>query len=454
MAERPGEAVTDGRVGAEQAIPSDERRWVPLLLVFTVLIATSVFGARPLITYVALDLGAGVAEIGLIASSFAILAILGAVPLGRLIDRVGERPIMVAGGLICAVTNLSLVAMESLAMLAVASAFLGVGQMFAVVGSHTLLANRGPSEKQAMRIGWYTSAASLGHALGPLAVGFIIGGALTREATVAALLGAAVAAFIATMVVLGIASRPRPVHKHGEAGFKRSTIAETLRRPGMVPALTAGVIALTAVDLLVAYLPAYGEERGISPQIVGVLLAILAFSQMVSRLFLGRLLARFSHAAVVIGSVLIAGLVLPLLIPSFAVPVLVVVMAVSGLALGLAQPMTLVWVAIATPAENRGMAMGVRMSGNRLGQLLVPVAVGVTAGQYGVSAIFATTAGMLIAAAGFVFRERRVLDAPSARAALAPPSAGRSGASGAPASVGAVAGAGAPTALVEPDADP
>ena len=51
---------------------------------------------------------------------------------------------MVAGGLICAVTNLSLVAMESLAMLAVASAFLGVGQMFAVVGSHPLLANRGP----------------------------------------------------------------------------------------------------------------------------------------------------------------------------------------------------------------------------------------------------------------------------------------------------------------------
>ena len=56
MAERPGDPVTDGRVGAEEAIPSDERRWVPLLLVFTVLIATSVFGARPLITYVALDL--------------------------------------------------------------------------------------------------------------------------------------------------------------------------------------------------------------------------------------------------------------------------------------------------------------------------------------------------------------------------------------------------------------
>jgi MFS family permease len=400
----------------------DERRWVPILLVFTVLIATSVFGARPLITYVALDLGAGPAEIGLIASSFAVLAIVGAIPLGRLIDRVGERPIMLAGGLICAVTNLAVIAMDSLLFLAVATAFLGVGQMFAVVGSHTLLANRGPASKQAMRIGWYTSAASLGHAIGPLTVGFIIGESLTRESTVVALLGAAGAALIATVVVIGIARRPRPLHARGETAIKRSSVRSTLRRPGMIPALTAGIIALIAVDLLVAYLPAYGEERGISPQTIGILLGTIALAQMVSRLFLGRLLARFSHATVVIGSVLIAGFVIPLLIPAFGVPVLLAVMTVAGLALGLAQPMTLVWVAIATPPENRGMAMGVRMSGNRLGQLLVPVAVGATAGQFGVSAIFATIAGMLVAAAGYVFTERDTLVAATASAAARGPS--------------------------------
>jgi len=79
--------------------------------------------------------------------------------------------------------------------------------------------------------------------------------------------------------------------------------------------------------------------------------------------------------------------------------------------------MTLLWVAIATPPERRGLAMGVRMSGNRLGQLVVPVAVGVTAGQFGVSAIFATVAGMLLGAAGYVFAERSTLaDAPGASA--------------------------------------
>lgn len=396
------------RDGMDLDVRADDR-WVPLMLVFTTLIASSVFGVRPMISYLALSLGAGAAEIGLIASSFAVLAIVGAIPLGRLIDRIGERPIMVVGGVICALTPLVMLALDSILLLAVATAFLGVGQMFAVVGAHTMLANRGPAGKQASRIGLYTSSASLGHALGPLFVGLIIGASLTRESSVIALVAAAAAAGLASIFAVVIPNGPRPHHERRPGGVPRTSALGTLRLPGMIPALTAGVIALTAVDLLVAYLPAYGEERAITPQAIGFMLAILAFAQMVSRLFLGRLLARFSHATVVIGSVLIAGVVIPLLVLPLDWPALIAVMAVTGLGLGLAQPMTLVWVAIATPPENRGLAMGVRMSGNRLGQLIVPVAVGASAGQLGVSAIFVTVAAMLVGAAGYVLRERHTL---------------------------------------------
>lgn len=390
----------------------EDGRWVPLLLVFTTLIAASVFGARPMVSYIALSLGAGPAEIGLIASSFAVLAIAGAIPLGRLIDRVGEQPIMVAGGIICALTCLALPLLDSILLLAAAQALLGVGQMCAVVGSHTLLANRGAESKRAGRIGLYTSAASLGHALGPGFAGAIIGRELTREASLIALLGASGMALIATVVVLGIRNEARAAAARRHADAPRGSVLTTLRARGMIPALLAGIIALTAVDLLVAYLPAYGEERRIAPSTIGFGLAVLALAQMVSRLGLGRLLDRFSHAAIVIASVAIAGAVIPLLILPLGEPALIGIMAIAGLGLGLAQPLTLVWVAIATPAANRGLAMGVRMSGNRLGQLIVPVGVGATAGQFGVSAIFLTVAAMLAGAAAYVFRERQAL-APS-----------------------------------------
>jgi MFS family permease len=216
-------------------------------------------------------------------------------------------------------------------------------------------------------------------------------------------------AAIAAVSVLLMRSTASRRAAHAAAGLPRSSVTGTLRLPGMVPALTAGIISLTAVDLLVAYLPAYGEERDITPQTIGFMLATLALAQMVSRLALGRLLDRYGHASVLVGSIVLAGAVIPLLIAPLDEPALLVIMAIAGLGLGLAQPLTLVWVALATPPQSRGLALGVRMGGNRLGQLLVPVLVGATAGQLGVGAIFATVAAMLAASAGYVIRERRAL---------------------------------------------
>jgi MFS family permease len=302
---------------------------------------------------------------------------------------------------------------RSLPGLAVGHALLGLGQMMAVVGAHTMLAHRGPMSRRAFRIGLYTSAASLGHAAGPAWVGITIGERVTPEGSAIALLGGSVAAAVAAIAIALV--KPERAAS-GEAGTpaepgerRRASIGETLRLPGMVPALTAGIVALTAVDLLVAYLPAYGEERSITPQMIGFALAVLALAQMVSRLVLDRLLNRYGHALTLVASVLLAGLVIPALLAPIGEPALLVIMTIAGLGLGLAQPLTLVWVAIATPPGSRGLAMGVRMGGNRLGQLLIPVAVGATAGQLGVGAIFVTTAALLAGAAGYVVRERRML---------------------------------------------
>ena len=404
VSERRDEPEPAATLGGD-APDEREDRWLPLLLVFTTLIATAVFGARPLISYLALDLGASTVELGVIASSFAVLAILGAIPLGRAIDRLGSRPVMITGAVICLVTSLALPLVTSLPFLALGHAALGIGQMMAVVGAHTMLAARGPAGKRAFRIGLYTSAASLGHALGPAGVGIVVGDAVTESSATIALVGGAIASAVAAGAALLMSDAPRHVGHHG-GPVEPASILSTLRVPGMIPALTAGIVALTAVDLLVAYLPAYGEERAITPQVVGFMLATLALAQMVSRLALGWLIARFGHAMVLVSSILLAGVVIPALLATLPEPLLIGIMAIAGLGLGLAQPMTLVWVALATPPQSRGLAMGVRMGGNRLGQLLVPVAVGATAGQLGVGAIFLTVAATLGFAAAYVLHHR------------------------------------------------
>ena len=69
---------------------------VPLLAA-ALFITAGVFGIRPLISYKALALGATPFEIGLIASSFAVLGLPGAVPVGRLTDRFGGRLLTIVG---------------------------------------------------------------------------------------------------------------------------------------------------------------------------------------------------------------------------------------------------------------------------------------------------------------------------------------------------------------------
>ena len=75
---------------------------------------------------------------------------------------------------------------------------------------------------------------------------------------------------------------------------------------------------------------------------------------------------------------------------------LVGLMAVAGLGLGLGQPLTMAWVASRAPRHIRGLALGLRLSGNRLGQLLVPALVGMVLHLAGIDAIFWSVATLLL----------------------------------------------------------
>ena len=81
-------------------------------------------------------------------------------------------------------------------------------------------------------------------------------------------------------------------------------------------------------------------------------------------------------------------------------------MACGGTGLGLAQPITISWVAGRAPAGARATALSMRMTANRLGQLLLPSAVGVIAGAAGVSAIFMSLGVLLTGSATFVLNAR------------------------------------------------
>ena len=68
-----------------------------------------------------------------------------------------------------------------------------------------------------------------------------------------------------------------------------------------------------------------------------------------------------------------------------------------GLGLGVGQPLTMSWLAEVGPRRQRGRAMSLRLTGNRLGQVLIPSAVGLVAAGVGAAGVLAATAAALAA---------------------------------------------------------
>src|SRR5690606_38200246 len=117
------------------------------------------------------------------------------------------------------------------------------------------------------------------------------------------------------------------------------------------------------------------QERDLDAAWIGGLLVARALAGMASRLWLSRLTSWFGRRAVmVVGATVGAAALIAMALP---VPgwVLIVCIVVYGFAAGTVQPLTMSWMTLITPANERGLMTSLRMVGNRTGQTLVPLLI-------------------------------------------------------------------------------
>jgi len=390
-----------------------------LQLAVVALATTAVNAIRPMVTYRALGLGAGPFEVGLLAAVFSVAPALLAVAVGRAVDRIGEAW-FIRGALLAMTVGAVLAAIvDSLALLAVSQSITGLGHVTNLIAGQALVGNRGGRERRDHRYGYYSTMGSLGHLAGPLIGTSLVGEfALGPSPVVAAdnpQAPAFAAAAVLTVVAFGLAwllPAPGPQARaarsdSGGVGLVGAARA-VMSRPGMPFAMLVSMVVVSSIDVLIAYLPVYGEVRGLAVSTVGILLAIRAGASMVSRLLMGFLISRLGRSRLLALSMggATAGLLAlpltdsPLLLAGLMVPI--------GLGLGIGQPMTMAWVANRSPRAERGTALGVRLTGNRTALVVVPVVVGAVAGAAGVNVIFWMMAILL--GAGAAVGRRAPLD--------------------------------------------
>jgi MFS family permease len=375
------------------------------------LIVTAVHATRPTLTYRILELGGTTFDIGLIQAANSILPTILAVPIGRVVDRTGERSYLAIAMAVACLSCLIATYAADLLWLGVSQLVLGLGQIGFLVAGQSLVANYGPRDGRDSRFGHYATAHSLGQLAGPALAGLVLSGGLVGSATIAS--GALIpgtftglsffttalltgAAFLAALLV------PRPRRRRDDAGStgrQPGTLAmagQVLRRRGMPAAMIVSIAVAASVDMVIAYLPVYGELVGLPVAFVGLLLTIRGLAALVSRLFIAQLVSLFGRERTLALSMALSGAGL-LVVPFVTVDwILVSLMVAAGLGLGLGQPMTIAWVATRSPRSERATALGVRLTGNRASLLVIPPVLGALAGAAGVTGIFIVLAAALL----------------------------------------------------------
>jgi len=381
-----------GRQKIDQAID-----WGLLAPVLAHVVVTHVvvLVVRVTISYRTIELGLSEVWLGIISASFAILPIFTALRIGRYIDRGHDAHAAWIGSALTLVSAVALWAWPgSTIHLLAFTILLGSGHMFLMAAQQMLCVRSASERGREIAFGHYMVAVSIGQGLGPLLVGWI-GGGVTVPATPPLF----TAGVITAVLCMGVALTVRPAARQIKtADGPTVPLGDLLRRPGMAAVLAASVVTVTASDLLVIYLPLVGAERNIEASHIGLLLTVRSLAALVARVFYARLIQAVGRLPLTLVSTLVGAAAFALM----AVPSLPVMYAASvaiGIGLGIAATLTISGIVLVAPPEARATAMTIRITGNRLGLVLMPLVAGLIAAATGGAGILLLLAGSLTACA-------------------------------------------------------
>ncbi|WP_405136360.1 MFS transporter [Nocardia sp. NBC_01388] len=312
---------------------------------------------------------------------------------GSLADRIGPRPVLLAGLVAFALASAAFVLAGNPALVGIARLGQGAAAAAFSPAAGALVARLTPGTRHGRAFGSYGAWKGLGYTSGPLLGGILItlGGYNLLFAALAVL--ALVVAIWAAVAVPTVAALPR----------RRQTVLDLARRltggSFLRPTLAlAGATAALAVG--VGFLPVAGAHHGLGPLATGAFVSLLAATTALVQPWAGR--ARDAGRIRDEGA-MAAGLVSAAVGMSAAALPGVIGIAVAAVAIGagagLVTPIAFAHLAATTPPERLGQTMGAAEVGRELGDAGGPLLVGAIA-VAGTLALGMTGLAVLLAALG------------------------------------------------------
>lgn len=355
----------------------------------------------PILPFFARDAGASATTVGLLISAFSLAQLAVAPVWGRLSDRYGRRPAILAGLMVTAVAYVIFGLARSVEVLLVSRIIQGLGGgTIGVVQAY--VADASPPEQRTKSLGWLSAVTSLGAVAGPA-----FGSVLTSVGgQTAPGLGAAALSLLVSIFALRFLKESRELRSSGSHGAPvtttgRAAIGAVLFRwsepaPRLIWIYTVAIGAFYGTIQIVPLL--LSNRFGVTEHNVGYFVMFLGgMGVLVRTLILGPAVdrlgeARLSRAGLVI---LAGGLALTGLAGSWTLLGLGFVLMPIGTAF--IFPCVTGLLSRVVPGSERGLYMGVQHTFGGVSRVVFPIAAGVLMDQFGAGVPYWVAALLVLA---------------------------------------------------------
>ena len=346
--------------------------WVLIASAFVIALGFGLI--TPVLPQFAQSFGVGATASSIVVSAFAFFRLLFAPAGGRLIVRLGERPVYLLGLVIVAVSTGATAFAHSYWQLLVFRGLGGIGSVMFTVSAVALLVRLAPPSIRARVSSAYASAFLLGGIGGPV-VGGVLGNLGLRVPFLVYAVTLLVAATLVAVFLRATALRP----KEGVPELPVMTVRDGLRDSAYRASVVSGFANGWAnFGVRNAILPLFAAVViGKAPWVAGMALAVFAAGNAVGLTVAGRYSDRVGRKPFIVSGLVVSGVATA--VTGFAddLPMLVVLSVVAGLGAGTLNPAQQAALADVVGRErNGGPALAAFQMSADSGAILGPIVAG------------------------------------------------------------------------------
>ena len=339
--------------------------------------------ARVTTALYALSLHASAFTVGTLIALFALFPMMLAVPMGRVIDRIGMRKPLIVGCLLATAGVLLAASIPGLTVLYPAAILIGTGFMAIFIGTQHAVGVVSAPEQRTASYSRLSLGFSISSFTGPLIAGFMIDHANYSYAYLSC--GLFTLAALALTVGGAISHvTVQPVTHHQSKGSPLQLLRDReLRRVYVI-----GILLAAAWDMFTFVTPVHGTQLGFSASTIGMILASFAAATFVVRLAMPYIVQRYREWHILTAALSVTALCY-VAFPFMDTPIsLAAAAAVLGLALGTGQPNVLALLHTMAPAGRGAEAIGIRATIGNASSIMMPIAFGAAGAALGMFVVF------------------------------------------------------------------